>query len=201
MSEASRLRRRALGESFLGNLVNATALAFWCCGTAVLLALGWGASWTVAEWQFRAGLKKARADIYSRRFEAAGHWLAAQSASRPYQAEAAFLLGICEDAAGRHEAALTAWARVPPGSSWGPNAAIARARTLVGDLGRFTDAEAVLMLAVADADPRTAQHRYLLAQLVYWEGRLRMKCAPCSVPSRPLFAIFSLSSFPSQWPH
>ncbi len=67
---------------------------------------------------------------------------------------------------------MAAWARVPLGSSWGPNAAIARARTLVGDLGRFTDAEAVLRLAVTDADPRTAQHRYLLAQLFYWEGRL-----------------------------
>ena len=37
--------------------------AFWFCGAAVLLALGWGASWTVAERQFQAGLKKARADI------------------------------------------------------------------------------------------------------------------------------------------
>ena len=106
----------------------------------------------LAERRFQAGLKKARADIDARRFEAAGRWLAAQSAWRPDHAEAAFLLGICEDAAGRHEAAAAAWARVPLESPLGLNAAIARARTLVGDLGRFADAEAVLASVAAEAD-------------------------------------------------
>ncbi len=32
---------------------------FGFCGAASLLALGWLASWTVAEWQFQAGLKQA----------------------------------------------------------------------------------------------------------------------------------------------
>ena len=53
---------------------------FWFCGVASLLALGWLASWVVAERQFQAGLKQAKADMDSRRFEAARRWLAAHSA-------------------------------------------------------------------------------------------------------------------------
>ena len=145
---------------------------FWLCWAAGLLTLGWGASLIVTEWQFQVGLKKAKADIDARRFETACRWLAAQSALRPGHAEAAFLLGICEDAAGRHEGALAAWARVPLDSPLGMNAAIARARTLVADLGRFADAERVLVVAAAHGDPRAAQLRYLLNELFYWEGRL-----------------------------
>ena len=79
--------------------------AFWFCGAASLLALGWLASWIIAELRFEAGLKKAKADMDSGRFEAACRWLAAQSARRPGHPEAAFLLGSCEYAAGRREAA------------------------------------------------------------------------------------------------
>ncbi len=145
---------------------------FWFCGAGGLLVLGWGAMWAVPEWQFQAGLKKAREEIASKRFEAAGRWLAAQSAGRRNHAETALLLGICEDAAGRHEAAVSAWARVPLDSPRGLNAAIARARTLASDLGRFADAEDVLAAVVAHGGPRAFQHRYLLNQLFYWEGRL-----------------------------
>jgi tetratricopeptide (TPR) repeat protein len=144
----------------------------WLCLAAVLLALGLGALATLAERRFQAGLSKAKADVGARRFEAAGRWLAAQSASRPDHAEAALLLGICEHEAGRHEAALTAWARVPPESPLAPSAAIARGRTLFHDLGRFADAEAVLAVAVDYADPHAVQRRYLLTELFYLEGRL-----------------------------
>lgn len=137
-----------------------------------MLALGWLVSWVVAEWHFQAGLKQAKADMDSRRFEAAGRWLATQSARRPDHAEAAFLLGICEEEAGHHEAAQKAWARVPLGSPRGLNAAIARAQTLAADLGRFADAEAVLRAALAKGDARAVPLRYLLTRLLYWEGRL-----------------------------
>ncbi len=61
---------------------------------------------------------------------------------------------------------------MPLESPRGLNAAIARARTLVGDLGRFAEAESVLDRVVAEAGPRAVDHRYLLTQLFYWEGRL-----------------------------
>ncbi len=144
----------------------------WFGLAAAVLAVGLAVLWTLAELRFEAGLNKARADIGERRFEAAGRWLAAQSAWRSDHAETAFLLGICEDAAGRHEPAAAAWARVPPKSPLGPNAAIARARTLFRDLGRFADAEAALVSVAAEADRRAVPYRYLLTQLFYLEGRL-----------------------------
>ena len=140
---------------------------FWFGGAAGLLVLCCAAMWAVPAWRFQAGLKKARADIRAKRFEGAGRWLAARSAERPNHAEIALLLGICEDAAGRYEAAVDAWARVPLDSPRGLNAAIARARTLASDLGRFADAEDVLVAVVAEAGPRgstslPAQSAFLL---------------------------------------
>ncbi|MGP0068326.1 MAG: FG-GAP-like repeat-containing protein [Isosphaeraceae bacterium] len=125
----------------------------------------------LAERRFQAGLKQAKADMDAKRFGAAGAWLAAQSAARPDRAEAAFLLGVCEDAMGRHEAAANAWARVPLKSALGLNAAIARARTLAGDLGRLSDAEAVLAATLDHVGPNSPDFRYLLNQILYWEGR------------------------------
>jgi len=142
------------------------------CLAAGLLAVVCGALWTLTEQRFQSGLKSARAWVESGQFEAARPWLAEQSARRPEHAEAAFLLGVCEHAAGRAEPALNAWARVPLESPWGLNASMARANTLVNDLGRFGDAETVLTLALARAGPSASQHRYLLTQLFYWEGRL-----------------------------
>ena len=40
-----------------------------------------------------------------------------------------------------HPAAIAAWSRVNPRSAWGVRAGLARARTLVGDLGRYGEAE------------------------------------------------------------
>ena len=41
-------------------------------------------------------------------------------------------------------AAMAAWERVDPRSAWALRAGLARARTLVGDLGRFSEAEVIL---------------------------------------------------------
>ena len=107
----------------------------------------------------------------AQRFEPAAKWLAAQAALRPDHAQAAFLLGVCEDRLGRHEAAAFAWSRVPLKSPVGASAAIARARTLVNDLGRFADAEPVLTAAMAQFGARAVDFRYALNELLYWEGR------------------------------
>ena len=65
-----------------------------------------------------------------------------------------------------------AWARVPLASAPGLSAAALAAQTLVTDLGRFADAEALLIDNLAQAGAGAAQLRYLLTQLFYWEGRL-----------------------------
>ena len=78
---------------------------------------------------------------------------------------------MCEERLGRHEAAAAAWSRVPLKSRLGASAAIARARTLVNDLGRFADAEPVLTAAMAQFGARAVDFRYALNELLYWEGR------------------------------
>jgi enediyne biosynthesis protein E4 len=137
-----------------------------------LLALGWGALWIRSERRFQSGLNNVRAQIEAKQFDVARRWLAEQSARRPENAEVSFLLGICEDSAGRPEAALNAWARVPLASPWGLNAAAARVLLLKSGLGRFADAEDALTSVLADLGPRGADLRSSLAQLFYWEGRL-----------------------------
>ena len=144
----------------------------WLFLAATALLVGWGALWTVAERRFQAGLQQARMDIESNRFEAAGRWLAAQSASRPRDIEVAFLLGVCEAKSGRFEAALAAWERVPLISPFGAKAALARAETMVQDLGRFADAEVVLSDALPIVGSREPQLRNLFNQLLFWEGRV-----------------------------
>jgi enediyne biosynthesis protein E4 len=138
------------------------------------LAMAAGASWTFAEWRFEAGLSRARADLAAQRFEEARRWLAAQSTERPARAEAAYLLGISERALGHSEAAAVAFSRVPIGSRFGMQATLARARTLIDDLGRYAEAEEVLVAALAGAgrNPTAADLRYTFSQLLYWEGRL-----------------------------
>ncbi len=140
---------------------------------AGFLALGWGAQRTFAEWRFRAGLKQARADVAARRFEAARRWLASQSIGRPENGEAAFLLGLCEQSLGHAQAASTALEGVPLASRWGIEAALARARTLIDDLGEYSKAEAVLRgaMAVAGRGADLARLRYALSPLLYREGR------------------------------
>jgi tetratricopeptide (TPR) repeat protein len=147
-------------------------LWFWLAGG--LLALVWGGSWTFAEWRFQSGLKQAKADVAAGRLEAARRWLTAQSPVRTERSETAYLLGVCEERLFRPEAAVEAYGRVPRSSEWSAAAAVARGRILIDDLGRFTEAEAVLCEAAIHAgrNPAAARARYALNQLFYWEGRL-----------------------------
>ncbi len=48
---------------------------------------------------------------------------------------------------------------------------MARARTLVGDLGRFSDGERVLETLLGDPGPHQEETRHTLAELYFWEGR------------------------------
>ena len=144
----------------------------WLFLAATSLFVGWGVLWTLAERRFQAGLQRVSMDIESNRFEAAGRWLAAQSAARPNDFEVAFLLGVCEAKSGRFETALAAWERVPLVSPFGAKAALARAETMVQELGRFADAEVVLSDALPIIGSREPQLPNLFNQLLFWEGRV-----------------------------
>jgi tetratricopeptide (TPR) repeat protein len=142
----------------------------------ILLVLGVMTWWVLGEWRFHSGLRWAKAEVVGHRYDAARRWLAAEAARRPDQSETAFWLGVCEQAAGHHEEAAVAYARVPLASPFGADAALSRAQILIEDLGRYAEAEAVLTATLAHAGLRAASEqsraRYTLTQLLYWEGRL-----------------------------
>ena len=56
-------------------------------------------------------------------------------------------------------------------SDWGVRASLARVRTLVGDLGRFRDAEAILEGLLRQGGPARDEVRHTLSELYFWEGR------------------------------
>ena len=124
------------------------AAAFrWSCVAAALVGLAWRAVLGVRTGDPRPALARAseadRRGPIRRGAAMAGRGLASRGS--PDDAEAAYLLGVCEHAgAARRAAAGGLVARSPPGSPFTARAALARARTLVGDLGRFADAEPIL---------------------------------------------------------
>ena len=91
--------------------------------------------------------------------------------------EAAYWLGVCEHAEGHTEAALAAWARIPPDSPLSGPGECAGPRRWSVDLGRFAEAERVLERLVERPAPSGRGRRRLLCQLYYWEGRGRRRCA------------------------
>ncbi len=135
--------------------------------------LACGGWWTYGEWRFDAGLSCARADLAARRFDAARQWLASQPIDRPEHAEVVYLLGVCEEALGHADAAAAALARVPPASRFGIDAVMVRARVLMKELGRYSEAEdAPARRCRAGHSADAASLRYSLAQLLFWEGRV-----------------------------
>ena len=137
----------------------------------VLVGLAWWSMVVVADWRFTRGLARARREVGSGRFDEARRWLDALPSSRRSDPDAADLLGVSEHFAGRYEAALASWSRIPPDSPRWPAAALARAQTLVTNLGRFADAEAVLEVAVRQPGSSRLETRHSLGQLYFWESR------------------------------
>ena len=120
----------------------------------------------------RGRLGRARLEVRRGRFEAARATLSALPSWRLDDPEAADLLATSEHAAGRYEAALAAWSRIPPDSPRAASIALARARTLVGNLGRFADAEAILEAALRPAPgPARLEIAHTLSQLYFFESR------------------------------
>ena len=108
----------------------------------------------------------------AKRFPEARELLLGRGSFRAADPEVVYRLGVCEHAAGNFSAALAHWSRVAQGSEWWPDAGLARARTLVGDLGRFSEAEPLLekLLGETSGEARLELRR-TLAKLLFWEGR------------------------------
>jgi tetratricopeptide (TPR) repeat protein len=147
---------------------------FWAVCLASAGVLAWGGWQVVAARRFEAGLERVRALMAADRFGEARVWLAARPPRWERDPESLYRLGVCEHAGGDIQAALAAWSRVEARSEWGVKAGLARARTLVGDLGRFADAEPLLeslLRGRAGLDPLRDEVRRTLSELYFWEGR------------------------------
>src|SRR5262249_27962144 len=96
--------------------------------------------------------------------------LAAAAAHWPGEGELCFLLGACEQALGRPDAAEAAWARVPADSPFAGHAAMLRVRLLM-KRDRFAAAEELLPIALRASGQHAVEAREMLVHLLELEGR------------------------------
>ncbi len=146
----------------------------WTLGLVGISCLIWGGTRTFSAWRFEAGLAHVRALMDAHEFNEARAWLIGLSPRWADQPEAAYRLGVCEHTRHDFPAALAAWSRITKGNDWRDLAILASAKTLIGDLGRFADAETLLEpVLVQPAGPSKTRDelRAALVQLYFWEGR------------------------------
>ena len=142
---------------------------------ALILAM---AALPVAWWGYRAldsrrlesGLAAAKVAIASGKVDVARRALADLAERWPGRGEVEFLLGASEQAGGHSEAAERAWRRVPADSSFGPAAAMFRARLSLRD-DRLADAEESLTSALKGKGSIAIEARETLVGLFKIQGR------------------------------
>jgi tetratricopeptide (TPR) repeat protein len=144
-------------------------------GLIVLLCVGlvlaaWGTARGVDFWRYRSSIEQAKARIAAGSPADARQILAQAAARWPGRGEAEFLLGACEQALGRPEAAEAAWSRVPRISPFAGHAAMLRARFLVKH-DRFAAAEELLPVALTAPGQHAIEARETLVVLLKLEGR------------------------------
>jgi enediyne biosynthesis protein E4 len=141
-------------------------LAFFFAG-----ALIWGgwAWWT--GWRYRTAMAEIARDVEARRYGIAAQNLVKILAWKPDSDEAAYLLGTCEQARGRNQAAGEAWARVVPGSAFSGRATLARMR-LLHESGRLAAVEKFISDAAEDPRNDGSALLILLAPIYSQQGRL-----------------------------
>ncbi len=131
------------------------------------------------ERRFAAEMELARRDIQSGLFGTAMVRLQGLASEKRFGIfpgpgpEVEYQLGVCELALGRGDRAVTAWDRVPPGSKWYVQAAVAQATFLINS-GRYRPAEKTLERASSEShDPGDRlQVGRTLSRLYRFEGRV-----------------------------
>jgi tetratricopeptide (TPR) repeat protein len=139
--------------------------------TGIALAMGaWETARVVDSWRVRSVLERAKACLDSRSPAAARRLLADAAARWPGEGEVTFLLGACEQALGRPDAAEAAWSRVPADSPFAGHAAMLRVRLLL-KRDRFAAAEELLPAALRASGQHAIEARETLVALLKLEGR------------------------------
>ncbi len=137
-------------------------------GAGTVLWGGW-AGWT--DWRYRTAMAEITREVEAGRYGIAAHKLVKVLAWKPDSDEAAYLLGSCEQARGRNQAAGEAWARVVPGAAFWDRAIMSRLR-LFHESGRLADAEQLIRDAAEDPRNERTALLVLLVPIDAEEGRL-----------------------------
>jgi thioredoxin-like negative regulator of GroEL len=136
--------------------------------TGVMLGCGWkwwqGRRYRDAKMAIEAEMAAGRHAIAARNLTQLMSWSSDSD-------EAAYLLGICEQARGRNQAATEAWARVTPGSPFSARAINACLSVLIAG-GRFAAAEQLVNDAAQDPRNDSTALRILLLPTFSRQGRL-----------------------------
>ncbi len=136
-----------------------------------VLALFWG-GWKWWEYRrYKRAMADITADVEEGRYGTAGRKLTELLAWKTDSAEALYLLGTCEMARGRPEAATAAWTKVAPDSRFAPMAILGRMQ-LAMERGRLVEAEDIIKQALADPRVDGSSLPILLGPIFCQQGRL-----------------------------
>ncbi|MGC8642041.1 MAG: FG-GAP-like repeat-containing protein [Isosphaeraceae bacterium] len=144
---------------------------FWLAslaGLAVLAATSW---WIIGQWRTAVVIRWADREMKLGRFQAVRDRLAWLSACWPGHGGVDYRLGVCEEKLGQIDQAMAAWNRVSPDYLLFAHAGVERGRLLIHRFGRFTEAEELLRSLLRLQPPPPAQARWLLGEILLWEGR------------------------------
>ncbi len=144
----------------------------WLLGVAgIALAMAaWGTMRVVDSWRVKSILDQAKRRLDAGSPAAARRLLADAAARWPGEGEVEFLLGACEQALGRPDAAEAAWSRVPTESPFAGHAAMLHVRLLL-KRDRFAAAEERLLVALRASGQHAIEARETLVLLLKLEGR------------------------------
>jgi hypothetical protein len=120
--------------------------------------------------RFRHAKMAIEAEMAARRYAIAARNLTELMVWSSDSDEAAYLLGVCEQARGRNQGADDAWARVTPGSAFSARAISAR-MSLCVDGGRLAAAEQLIIKAARDPRNDSTALRILLLPIFAQQGR------------------------------
>jgi len=147
----------------------------WVLKPTLFLVVTGGLVWGGWRWlevqRDRTALADVQKEIQAGRHEIAARQLAALLDRKPDWDEAAYLLGLCENARGRPDAASAAWARVQPGSAFIAPAILSRAE-LLSRRGRQADAEQLIQPALGDSRIEGSSLRWFLVPFYWQQGRV-----------------------------
>jgi predicted Zn-dependent protease len=143
--------------------------------TLILLMVAGGVFWGGWKWwefrSYRRDLAEIEDEIRDNRHGTAARKLHTLLAWQPDSDEALSLLGTCEFARGRLQAAADAWTRVRPGSRFAPQAILGRLQCEM-ERGRLAEAEQIVRDALEDPRIDGASLPILLGPVYCQQGRV-----------------------------